>query len=194
MKNRLLILALLVLALVFVSCGEEKMTFDEAREVLPTLVEKSLPLNEIYFGYGFMPSAAHELEEVAGYYYADCSKLGLYSISEIKDATVEVFTPEYAAILYAPAFDGVAAGETVVPPKFMEGEKGIMQSMSATVYDLPKREYRFDTLNIVKSEKDRMTLSLESEADGNVSRFEVILVRTKAENGGYTYRLDSPTY
>lgn len=194
MKNRLLILALLVFSLIFVSCTEEKMTFDEAREVLPTLVENSLSLNEIYFGYGFMPSAARELEEVAGYYYADCSKYGLYSVSEIKEATEAVFTPEYAALLYTSAFVGVSTEETVVPPKFIEGENGLMQSMNATVYDLADREYNFDTLNIVKSEKDRMTLSLESVAEGKTSRFELILVRTMGEDGTYTYRLDSPTY
>lgn len=194
MKNRLLILVLLVFAILLCSCGKDKIAFDEVKEVLPSLVENSASLNTIYFGYGFFPLADASLDEVSGYYYADCSGAGLYSISEIKEATEKVFTAEYAAVLYKNAFDGMADGETVVPPKYIEGAYGIMQSMDAVIYDLPDRKYNFDTLNIVKTDNDRMTVSLESEADGKKSRFELIVVRTENADGAYEYRLDSPTY
>ncbi len=194
MKNKLLALLLVILSLTLVSCDKDKITFNEVKEVLPPLIEQARPLNEIYFGYGFLPLADASLDEMVGYYYADCEPYGLYSISDIKEATERVFTKEYAGVLYEGAFDGLVSGNVIISPKYTEGTYGLMQSMHADIYDLCEREYHYDTLNIVKSDKERITVSLESEADGVVSRFEIIVVRSVTESGEYEYRLDSPTY
>ncbi|MBR5539135.1 MAG: hypothetical protein IKU61_04475 [Clostridia bacterium] len=194
MKNKLLLCLLLVLTVFLASCGKDKITFGEIKEVLPTLVENSKALNEIYFGIGFKPLGEGSLDELVGYYYVDCDEYGLYSVSDIKDATEKIFTKEYAALLYKGAFDGLVNENVIISPKYVEGTYGLMQSMRADVYDLCDREYHYDTLNIVKSDNERMTVSLESVADGNVSKFEMIVVRSVDENGDYQYRLDSPTY
>ena len=194
MKNRLLVFLTLILVLFLVSCDRDKITFDEVSEVLPTLVENAAPLNEIYFGYGFKPLADASLDEMIGYYYVDCEQYGLYSISEIKEATEKVFTKEYAGVLYEGAFTGLVSGNVVISPKYTEGTYGLMQSMGADIYDLPEREYHYDTLNIVRSDKERIVVSLESVANGKASKFEIIVVRTVNENGEFEYRLDSPTY
>lgn len=194
MKNRLLVFMTLILVLFLVSCDRDKITFDEVSEVLPSLVENAAPLNEIYFGYGFKPLADASLDEMIGYYYVDCEQYGLYSISEIKEATEKVFTKEYAGVLYEGAFTGLVSGNVVISPKYTEGTYGLMQSMSADIYDLPEREYHYDTLNIVRSDKERIVVSLESVANGKASKFEIIVVRTVNENGEFEYRLDSPTY
>lgn len=194
MKNRLLVFLTLILVLFLVSCDRDKITFDEVSEVLPSLVENAAPLNEIYFGYGFKPLADASLDEMIGYYYVDCEQYGLYSISEIKEATEKVFTKEYAGVLYEGAFTGLVSGNVVISPKYTEGTYGLMQSMRADIYDLPEREYHYDTLNIVRSDKERIVVSLESVANGKASKFEIIVVRTVNENGEFEYRLDSPTY
>lgn len=194
MKNRLLVFLTLVFVLFLVSCDRDRITFDEISEVLPELVENSKTINEIYFGHGFKPLADASLDEMMGYYYADCSECGLCSISEIKEATEKVFTKEYAGVLYEGAFIGLVSENVVISPKFIEGTYGLMQSMSADIYDLPDREYHYDTLNIVKSDKERIIVSLESVANDKVSKFEIIVVRSVDENGEYQYRLDSPTY
>ena len=183
------------LLLCLVGCAET-FTKEEIKEVLPALVEKSTVLNAIYFGEGFLPSDDTEKDSnVYGYYYVKSEQYGFYSISELKDATEAVFTPEYAELLYKSAFEGLAAGETVVIPRYMEGEMGILQSMSATVYDLPERSYDFSTLQIVKSGKDRVTVTVETVTEGGREPLELIVVRyINEESGEKTYRLDSPTY
>lgn len=196
MKNKLIAAALL-LCLAVSLCGcAEKITKEELKEVLPALVDNSFLLNEIYFGEGFLPSGeAGKDSDVYGYYYVNGDQHGFYSISEIKEATEKIFTPEYAAILYTAAFEGVATEETVVAPRYMEGELGILQSMHTTVYDLADRSYDYSTLQIVKNRSDRAVVEIETVADGDRQTVELIVVRyIDAETGEKTYRLDSPTY
>ena len=195
MKNKIFALLLVIfIVLAASSCGKEGITFDEAREVLPTLVENSFLLNEIYFGHGFYPLSDAPLNDVSGYYYADCTECGLFSVADIKSATEKVFTKAYSEILYDSAFNSHSGEDGTTLPKYIDGSFGLMQSMSANIYHLERRDYRFDTLNIVKSEKDRMTISLECVECGKSSRVELILARIENMDGTYSYRLDSPTY
>lgn len=178
------------------SCGGEKFTLETAKDVLPKLVEASVPLNEIYFGDGFLPLSSPDGEAPDGYYYVDGASLGFSSIAEIKEATLEVFTEEYAQILFAPAFDGVADGEIVEPPRYIEGEFGLCQQIGASPYLLFPRVYDFDTLAVKKKKGDRLTLTVDTVADGKLTNIELLLTRRTdgTAEGGYLYRLDSPTY
>lgn len=193
MKHKIFACLLCLCLLCFTACGKENIKLDEVKIVLPALVKTAAVLNEIYFGEGFLPLADAEETPVSGYYYADSMRLGFASIREIKDATEQVFTPEYAAVLYANAFDGISTEETVVAPRYIEGEMGILQSMRGTVYDLPDRVYDFDTVAIVKKGSERVTVSVETAANGETATVELILVRTENADGP-VYRLDSPTY
>ena len=143
--------ALLLLALLcaLTSCGGPRRIYkSDVAECLPELVGQSKVLNEIYFGDGFPPRGDAELPG-NGYYYVDGEVYGFASIEQIKEATEQVFTPEYSAILYAAAFDGVVGGDGAVSlPRYAEGELGLMQHMGATVYDLADRSYDFETLKL----------------------------------------------
>lgn len=190
-----LIFCLLCTAFLF-GCEGNRIEESDVRAVLPGLIEASKPLNEIYFGYGF-PPAAEDLP-AGGYYYVDGARFGLYSISEIKEATEAVFTPEYCALLYAAAFDGVATEDAVSPPRFAEGEMGLMQSTSSPVYTLAEREYDYSSLILKKRAPDRVTIQIDTHADGRTQIVQLILVRivnTQADGTTETlWRLDSPTY
>ncbi|MBQ7660495.1 MAG: hypothetical protein IJS44_00395 [Clostridia bacterium] len=190
------LLLCLCLALLLSACGEQKLTSATAKEILPPLVEASVPLNEIYFGNGFLPLARPDGDAPDGYYYVDTTSLGFASISEIMEATRAVFTEEYAALLFAAAFDGVAVGETVLPPRYIEGELGLCQRIGAAPYVLPTRVYDFDTLTVVRQKGDRTTLTVDTVADGKLTNIELLLTRRadSTADGGYIYRLDSPTY
>lgn len=194
-KRAALAAVLLLLTAALCACsGARKITKAEVAEVLPTLVEKSKELNEIYFGDGFPPEGSASLPE-NGYYYVDSEYYGFYSIEQIKEATEEVFTPEYSHILYASAFDGLANGDAVTPPRYAEGELGLMQSVRSTVYDLAERSFDFETLKLKKANRTRATVSVETtDGDGNHATIELIIVRTTDETGAVSYRLDSPTY
>lgn len=191
MKSKLA--ALLVLVLLLVGCSESGITLSEVQKVLPTLVEKSVSLNEIYFGEGFLPNGEAPASEVSGYYYANSMAQGFATVEEIRKATEEVFTPAYAAILYASAFDGQTVGETVIAPRYIEGEMGILQAIGFKVYDLPVREYDYGTLRIVESDGDRVTVAVDTVANGETVPVELIVTRTVTADGN-VYRLDSPTY
>lgn len=192
MKNKFLfVLALLILVLA--ACGKEGMTAGEIADVLPALVEQSAVLNQVYFGEGFLPNGDAGASPMAGYYYADSLQKGFATIEDIRAATEAVFTPEYAALLYGAAFEGVTNGETVIAPRYIEGEMGILQAIGGSVYALPARVYHYDTLAVVKSSGERATVSVETSADGETVTVELIVVRTETEDG-YAYRLDSPTY
>lgn len=175
--------------------GARRIYKSEIAECLPALVEQSRVLNEIYFGDGFPPRGDAELPG-NGYYYADTAVYGLESITAIKEATEKVFTPEYSAVLYAAAFDGVVGEDGAVSlPRYAEGEFGLMQHMGATVYDLADRSYDFETLKLKKASATRATVSVETtDEHGNGATVELIVVRTVDEAGNAEYRLDSPTY
>ena len=190
--------ALLLLALLgaLTACGGPRRIYkSDVAECLPELVGQSKVLNEIYFGDGFPPRGDAELPG-NGYYYVDGEVYGFASIEQIKEATEQVFTPEYSAILYAAAFDGVVGGDGAVSlPRYAEGELGLMQHMGATVYDLADRSYDFETLKLKKTGRNRVTVSVDTmDEHGNAATVELIVVRTVDEEGNEHYRLDSPTY
>lgn len=192
------VLAACLLALL-PACGEKKLTIEEIRAYVPEMVEESQVLNKIYFGEGFKPDGAAQMDGSYGdYYYTDGSVYGFYSIEQIKEATEAVFTEDYAAILYASAFEGLANGDTVLPPRYIEGEHGLMQSMRATVYLIPEREFDFDSLRILKNHGDHATVAVDTTSNGVVETMRLLVVRTSVLNEDgtvtYTYRLDSPTY
>ena len=192
MKRKVLAAACLLLC-VLCACGKEAITKEEIENVLPTLVEKAAVLNGIYFGEGFFPKADMPEPEHTGYYYADSQRLGFADIRSIREATEAVFTPEYAALLYTNAFDGIEFGEASVLPRYIEDEMGILQSMHGEVYRIPERVFLYETLALTESSADRAIVSVETVADGESVTLELIVVRTESADG-YVYRLDSPTY
>ncbi len=199
MKARIKIIAAAALTFALLSAlcacsGGRRIGKSEIAAVLPELVEKSQVLNEIYFGDGFPPDGSAALPE-NGYYYVDSEYYGFYSIEQIKEATEAVFTPEYSYILYASAFDGLTSGDSVTPPRYTEGELGLMQSVHSTVYNLAERTFDYETLKLKKANRSRATVSVKTtDGDGNTATIEMIVVRTADESGNHSYRLDSPTY
>lgn len=190
------LLALLCALLALTGCsGTRRITKSELAVCLPALVDAAKPLNEIYFGDGFPPRGDAALPQ-NGYYYVDTDAFGLETVTAIKEATEAVFTPEYSAILYAAAFDGVVGEDGAVSlPRYAEGELGLMQHMGATVYDLADRTYDFETLKVKKTGLSRATVSVETtDGRGGSSTVELIVVRTVDDAGAAQYRLDSPTY
>lgn len=195
-KRVFALFAVLALSLSLFGCtGSNRIDKRELVAHLPALIEASKPLNEIYFGEGFPPRGDATLPG-DGYFYADTTFFGLESIEQIKEATEQVFTPEYSAVLYAAAFDGLVGEDGAVSlPRYAEGELGLMQYMGTTVYSLLDRRYDFDTLKLKKSGKSRATVSIETEDEsGSRVTVELIVVRTIGEDGNASYRLDSPTY
>lgn len=175
------------------SCAP-KITESEVKGVLPTLVENSKVLNEIYFGEGFDEDKSVAESAVSGYYYCDTSEYGLHSVLEIKEATEKVFTPEYAEILYQAAFEGVTTDSAVKGARFVEGEMGLMQSESDEVYELSEREFDYESVTVTKSDSKSVTVTVDTYVGGEKDDTLTVIVKRYGEEGEYYYLLDSPTY
>ena len=111
-------LTLALAALAMSSCGS-KYDPAELKTALDTLLPPSFELNEIYFGEGLPATEDQErIRALYGTFAANVKSLnyhpvaedcGYSSIEDIKTATEEVFTPEYAAYLYELAFAGISS-------------------------------------------------------------------------------------
>ena len=202
----LIILAIAITALT--SCGSS-VEIGEVREILRDLIPKSEELNVIYFGEGLPISSDREVvEEFYASFDSDIEMInyhpvdpdcGYTSEDEIRSATLEVYTEEYAEYLFERAFVGITA-------QLSDGEEDvkynaiyamyIMQNGTLTVrLDLADeaiplgREYDIDAAEIVRSRGNYVIVSVPSVLDGVEEDIELRLTNTA--NG---WRLDSPTY
>lgn len=184
--------ALAILMLTLCSCAP-KITLEEVEEVLPELVEGSKVLNEIYFGEGFEATAGGE--SLGSYYLCDTSEYEFHSVLEIKEATEEIFSKDYAEVLYQAAFDGVSTDSAVKAPRFAEGDDGLMQNSSDEVYELEDRVFDYTSLAVKKSNSKKITVTVDTYISGEKDvTLELIVARYEDAEGEYYYRLDSPTY
>ena len=123
MKKQILSLAAAAL-LMLSSCGGAKHDPAEVKAALDTLLPPSFELNEIYFGEDLPATEDQErINQLYGTFAANVKSLkyhpvaedcGYSSVKEIKTATEEVFTQEYAAYLYELAFSGISS-DSIVP-------------------------------------------------------------------------------
>ena len=102
MKIKQLIAILLLLiftAASFTSCENDR-EYDEAEVIRAAeeLIRKSEPINEIYYGKGFLPS-----KEGKGIYKkvaeGECERLNVYSLDELKAKTKEIFSFDRAEMM-----------------------------------------------------------------------------------------------
>lgn len=209
-KIAALILCLMMLCAAASSCGA-KYSDEEVRLALETLLPKSFELNKIYFGEGLPLSNDRALiEEFYGNFDSDSEDLiyhpvasdcGYTTEEQIKDATLEVFTEEYAGFLMRRAFSGITAtynegtaderNTAVMYPRYIE-QNGILTVRIDTADEALKigRDYDLSAMNIAKKRRDYALIDIPTVAeDGTQCNVRLKLVLT--EEG---WRLDSPTY
>ena len=203
----LILAAILVITAVFaVSCGS-KYTNEEIREALGELIPASAELNEIYFGEG-LPLSVNE-DEYEGYYAmleSDVSTLGYEPVSEdakyrteaeLREATLAVFTEEYARFLFERAFSGVSAvydDETTanaVYARYIETDGVLTKRVGAKNEAIPLgREYRVDDAEIVREHENWLFVDVPSMIGGK----DDVVVRLRLVKTAGGWRLDSPPY
>lgn len=206
-KIVVILTALLFTAVLFASCSA--LSDSEAAAITCELVEKSLPLNEIYFGEGlpYTKTALSEATEAAAsradtdietvIYHPVADDAQYTAIDALKAATEEVFTDDYCDILYTITFTGVA-GESdeasgvsygAVYARYIE-DYGVLTVNSRYDNPLPPRTYDYDSISIDKASERFITAQLDSYVNGEFDcRVTVELVNT--DDG---WRIDSPTY
>ena len=191
MKRIKLILSLaifVILPLALISCNA-KVTVEEIEAALPTLVDESRALNEIYFGNGFKIDAERsDVERDGGYFVCDKGSLNISSVSDLKTATEKVFTREYAEVLYSSAFSSADGA------RFKDGDGVLMQKAMDLGYFIPLRVYDYSSVEIEKSKGNRTTVLVKASANGDDFETVTLVIVRSGNRGNYSYRLDGPTY
>lgn len=204
----LFISLVILIALSAVSCSE-KMSKDEIKDILVPLLEKSEELNVIYFGEGLpMTVDKEEAERFYSMFESDVKAInyhpvdkscGYESEDEIREATLEVFTPEYSEFLFDRAFTGISdvvndgtgdVTQTSSYARYLEqnGMLTVRINLSNEAIKLG-REYEVDSLEIIRQKENYVLVTVPTQLDGKSCDVELKIVNTA--DG---WRLDSPTY
>ena len=211
MKRFMKIASAATAALCLVSCGGGmKVDEEELRTALGELIEKSAELNEIYFGEGLpMTEDAEVLESFYSSFDSDVKSINYHPVdpecgytneTELRDATLEVFTENYSEYLFERAFSGISATydegtedqytSTAVYAMYIE-ENGVLTARIDIADEAMHlgRTYDLSGMEIIRTKENYVVVKIPSEMDGKPLDIELKVVMT--ENG---WRLDSPTY
>lgn len=188
-------------SLALVSCDRE-YNEEEVEAAAKDLIEKSLPLNTIYWGEGipYIPG------NVSAYCEADfigLSKYGFSTVDELKDMTRKVFTKDYCEYIFSTAFSSVNDGEEIqfyarYYQKYEDPEQTI--PVNIMVYSkfenmLPdKIEYLYDTLTATHSEDEVVYVKVNVKVmkdEENIQIREKVIGLIEEEDG---WRIDTATY
>lgn len=208
MKKR--IAAVLLILLTLTSCGGGVHSEEEIRTVLDELLPKSFELNEIYFGEGLpMSNDKAMVEQFYGMFDSDVEAINYHPVdvscgytteTDIREATLEVFTADYAEYLFGRAFSGISAtfneGEeqeytsTAVYAMYIEQDGILTVRINLDEEAIPLgRTYDLDGMELTENAENFVIAKIPTEMDGRALDVELRLVKTP--DG---WRLDSPTY
>ena len=123
---------------------------------------------------------------------------GYMEINDIKNKIETVYGPDYANSIYGSIFDGVASGDAVMTPKFIEttasnGSMMLAQSNTYTPLNVERRVFLFDTakINKLSSNKNLVRISIDSYLPSNPDRITNREITLVYHNGNWF--LNSPT-
>ena len=192
-------------------CSSPKHTAEELRPILEELLPKSAELNEIYFGKGLPITqdedavrafyASFDTDVTALSYAPVDTACGYENVDDIKRATLEVFSENYAGFLFDRAFTGISDTfdegletehrETALYAMYLEQDGYLTKRLDIEKDALHLgRTFDLDSLTVLRENKTGVQVLLKSFLDGAPSMdVEIWLVET--ETG---WRLDSPTY
>ncbi len=177
--KRFALTLLLLITLVICSCSggvDDSEIIDAAGELAP----KAKALYEIVYCDGLPHGEADD----TGYCLVD-KDAEYSSISAIKSALAEVFTPEYSDIIGNTAFKGVESDEGYIGAKFMEREGVLYVSLAATEGFAAPREFDINSAVVKEKTIYMAVIALEHE-DGDI---EVTLQYMDGK-----WLIDSPIY
>lgn len=190
--------ASLLVILTISGCGcVKKVSEDEARTLIKTLVEESYDLNvAIYEGLPY-----YERSDAIGTLYAPVADGAKFkTLNDMRVKIRRVFSEGYSAILENLAFngqDGASFGYHIQPRYIdREGELFVLRDFYETEFDSDKYgEYegvkvkKYDTSNIEIVKISKRFIEGKIKSEDKTTEITVTLILEKGE-----WRLDSPTY
>ena len=181
------------LSLSLVSCGKGP-ELEDVREDIVATVEKSLELNEVFYGEGL--PVYKEMITGKDYYLVDTEKSDYDSIDELKAALAEVYTTDYCTALNEVMFVGIADNLVSLLPRFIEEEMSgtLMQDKYAESILIGERAFDYAEMTMEKSSKNSFTVRIPATIDGEKDEDAVLTFKREMTENGVVWKLDSPTY
>ena len=181
------------LSLALISCGKGP-ELDEVREHIESTVEKSVELNEVFYGEGL--PVYKEIITGKDYYLVNTEKSDYDTIDELKEALAEVYTADYCTALGEVMFVGIADNLVSLLPRFIEEEMSgtLMQDMYAESILLGERVFDYSAMTMEKSSKNSFTVRIPATLNGEKDEDAVLTFKKEMTDNGAVWKLDSPTY
>ena len=208
--KKLISLILLTAVVIFnmfslISCAndreyDEETVLSEAKR----LIEKSILLNEIYYGEGIAYEKNDSYAD-GSYYPADSAvlkNLGIETLDDIKEMTKEVFSKELSGTMIDATLSSIYEGDEIkiYSRYYQKFDSLTNEPVSIMVYSSAKVlltddvEYDFTTLKATGSKRETVYVEIKATAtrdDGESSENTLSIGLIEEENG---WRLCTPTY
>ena len=153
-----------------ISTGEELVR--EVHENIGAILEKERRIEDIFMGAGLAtaPNAPYEPDE-NGQCFVPVTDEEVNTLQALRDLTEEVFTPEYAQQqFYQGAFEGSY-------PRYREEDGQLCIDIG--VGGALDKEWAPDTLDIVKGEGNRITVTVDYMKYQSLRRSQIQFVKTE---------------
>ncbi len=197
---RIAALALIISLILSLSSCAPKITDEEAIAYAAPLLEASVEVNEIYFGFGlpndygeYTPGDGPLNEEKFGPTYARITADAEYKTeTELEALAATVYSQAYCIYLHQLAFVGFSGeNEAAVYPKYITEEDGTL-TVKVSGFPVVTKVRTFDvsTLTVVKNKADRITMTVATFIDGEPDE----TIRVDIVPGPNGWKLDTPTY
>ena len=161
-----LLLSLLLVAVGFSSCGD-KYSDGELIEAAKPLVEKSVTINDIFYGDGIpyaIGNIGNGAQSTGNYAPADplyLDKIGVKSIEDLNKLTSEVYSTGVCRVIFSTKLSSVSDGSSIAGyAEYVELPAGFCVYTKRTDYIGAKTTFHTDTLSVVSAKKDKATLKM----------------------------------
>ena len=182
------------LSLTLISCGKGPQ-LDEVKDHVAATVDKSIELNEIFYGEGL--PVFTEMITGNDYYLVDTEKSDYDTIDELKAALAEIYTTDYCTAMNEVMFVGIADNLGSLLPRFIEEDMSgmLMQDKYAENILPGDRVFDYAAMTMERSSKNSFTVRIPATLNGEKDADAVLTFRREiSSDGKAVWKLDSPTY
>ena len=204
MRKRIIALILVLISLTGLTSCDRKYDEEQVKENAQILIEKSIILNEVYWGRGIshIDDAATSNGDYYEANYVHLKALGFQTIDELKTMTKEAFSKRYSEQIFATVLSTVTDGVYVeILPRYyqkyedeeMKVPESIMVNSEYEAFLLDEVEYLYETINVLYSKGEVVFFEIDVNVTrGDKSQLQKLEIGIIEEKDGW--RLYTPTY
>lgn len=202
----ILTLLIVLLSASAFSCSPPAASEEEVKTAARKLIEKSVTVNEIYFGKGLpYDTTGTSVDYLAAAIGVSVEDLSYYpmsedseykTISEIKDLAASVYSSDYCEFLFERTFEGISSGDSVaLYPRYLDQYDLLTVRADGGGMIIEKiRTFDLDSIEVIKIKSKYALVRVPAFVDGESDGYaDLKLVYELIENI-MCWRLDTPTY